>query len=231
MADAQIPNLDEELTLRDAGFALIAGIDEAGRGAMAGPVVAAAVILPLDDPAALYVALNGVRDSKLLTPSQRDRLFDVIHAHVPAVGVGMAWPVIIDTIGIAKAARLAMRGAVSRLGHTPDHLLIDAFELPAPPAPQRAIVKGDRKCLSIAAASIIAKVTRDRLMIKLDDVYPGYGLAGHKGYVTRAHKLAVYEYGPSPIHRMSYAPVQLVLAHQRGRLPSPARTPEQLSLS
>ncbi len=215
MVDPVAPNLDEELALREAGYRYIAGVDEAGRGAMAGPVVASAVILPLDVPDTLCETLAGVRDSKLLTPAERDACFDVIHATALALGAGVVSPAIIDTVGIAHAARLAMRGAIGRLGHHPDFLLLDAFELPAPPAPQRAIIKGDRKSLTIAAASIIAKVTRDRLMMELDDVYPGYHLASHKGYVTQAHKLALYKQGPSPIHRVSYAPVQFVLTHQQ----------------
>jgi len=214
MGEMRDPNLDEELALWRAGHHLIAGIDEAGRGAMAGPVVAAAVILPLDAPNALRRTLAGLRDSKLLTAAQREKYFHLIHRTALAVGVGMASAPVIDAVGIAPAARLAMRGAVSRLGHPPDHLLIDAFELPHPPAPQRAIIKGDRKCLSIAAASVIAKVTRDRLMVQLDDVYPDYGLARHKGYVTQAHKLALHQHGPLAIHRLSYAPVQAELARR-----------------
>lgn len=229
MPDVPDPTLDEEVALRDAGHHLIAGVDEAGRGAMAGPVVAAAVVLPLSAPGVLLQTLAGVRDSKLLTPAQRADFFDHIRDTALAVGVGMAWPVVIDSIGVAKAAQVAMMGALSRLGHQPDFLLLDAFELPHPPAPQRAIIKGDQKSLSIAAASIIAKVTRDRLMIELDEAYPGYGLAGHKGYVTRAHKLAVYQHGPSPIHRRSYAPVRFVLACRRGRA-NADKLPVQLPL-
>lgn len=215
LESSQDPSLDEELILHRAGRHFIAGVDEAGRGAMAGPVVSAAVILPLDSPDRLRQVLSGVRDSKLLSPSQRNAYLYIIHKTALAVGVGMMSPEIIDTIGIAWAAKLAMLGAVNRLGHPPDYLLVDAFELPRPPAPQRAITRGDRRCLSIAAASVVAKVTRDRLMVDLDDAYPGYGFARHKGYVTRAHKLALYERGPSPVHRMSYAPVQFVIAHRR----------------
>lgn len=224
MRESIAPSLDEELALWHAGQRLVAGIDEAGRGAMAGPVVAAAVILPPDAPDALLRSLAGLRDSKLLTASQRDHYFDKIQRIALAAGVGTVSPLIIDTVGIAPAARLAMLGAISRLGYRPDHLLIDAFELPHPPAPQRAIVRGDRKCLSIAAASVIAKVSRDRLMIELDRAYPDYGLARHKGYITQAHKLAVYRHGPSPIHRMSYAPVRFVLARRRTFHPFPLQT-------
>lgn len=209
------PTLDEELALYQAGHPLIAGVDEAGRGAMAGPVVAAAVILPLNAPAKLRQMLAGLRDSKLLSAAQRDTFFDRIRAIALAVGVGVVSPYVIDTIGIAPAARLAMSGAVRRLGHSPDYLLLDAFELPHLALPQRAIIHGDRKCLSIAAASVIAKVTRDRLMSELGRVYPGYGLAQHKGYATRAHRLALYQHGPSPIHRMSYAPVRRALTRRR----------------
>jgi ribonuclease HII len=215
MVDVTDPNLDEELALCRAGHRLIAGIDEAGRGPMAGPVVAAAVILPLDNPHRLTQTLAGVQDSKRLTASQRDYLFPKILGVALAVGVGVVSPQIIDTIGITRAARLAMLGALNRLGHRPDHLLIDGFELPDPPAPQRAIIQGDQKCLSVAAASIAAKVTRDRIMRDLDEVYPGYGFARHKGYITRDHKLALYHQGPSPVHRLSFAPVQTVLMWRR----------------
>lgn len=182
---------------------------------MAGPVVAAAVILPLDSPNTLYQALAGLQDSKLLTPPQRAHFFEKIRDLALAVGVGVVSPQVIDTIGIAAAARLAMLGAINRLGHQPDHLLVDGFELPHPPAAQRAIIQGDQRCLSIAAASVVAKVTRDHLMVDLDRIHPGYGLAQHKGYVTQAHKLTLYERGPSPVHRLSYAPVQLALSHRR----------------
>jgi ribonuclease HII len=221
MGEMRDPNLAEELALWRAGLHLIAGIDEAGRGAMAGPVVAAAVILPLHAPDALCRTLAGLRDSKLLTPSKRDHFFDLIHRTALAIGVGAASAPVIDTVGIAPAARLAMLGAISRLGHQPDHLLIDAFELPCPPAPQRAIIKGDRKCLSIAAASVIAKVTRDRLMVELDAAYPEYGLARNKGYVTQAHKLALHHHGPTSIHRLSYAPVQAELARRHAWMTVP----------
>lgn len=182
---------------------------------MAGPVVAAAVILPVDGSDALCRALAGLRDSKLLTGRQRDRFYDLIYVCALAVGVGSASPDIIDSIGIGAAAKLAMRGAVGRLGHQADHLLVDAFNVPGVPTPQQGIVKGDQKCLSIAAASVVAKVTRDRLMIDLDARYPGYGLARHKGYVTPAHKQALFERGPTPIHRLSYAPVATVVQHRR----------------
>ena len=206
------PHLEHELALHHQGHHLIAGVDEAGRGALAGPVVAAAVILPLDDPDALLAALHQVRDSKLLSPHHREQLFETIRHTAIAVGVAAVSPLLIDVLGIARAARLAMREAVVRLSCKPDFLLVDGFELTDSPAPQRAIIQGDRQSLSIAAASIVAKVSRDRMMIELDDRYPGYGLARHKGYGTRDHRLALHERGPSLIHRFSYAPVRRAAA-------------------
>lgn len=210
------PSLEVELELFAAGCRLIAGVDEAGRGAMAGPVVAAAVILPVDASDALCGTLAGLRDSKLLTAQQRDEFFTLIHACARAVGISTVSPNVIDTIGIAAAARLAMRGSVSRLGHQADHLLVDAFSVPGVPTPQQGIIKGDQKCLSIAAASVVAKVTRDRLMVNLDECYPGYGLARHKGYVTAAHKQVLFERGPTEVHRLSYAPVAAAVQHWHG---------------
>lgn len=195
------------------GYALVAGIDEAGRGAWAGPVVAAAMILPGN--ATRKPALRGVRDSKLLTPLQREALFDRIQDAALAVGVGMASHNEIDDIGIVPATRLAMRRAVEALAAAPDALLIDALRLPDVPLPQRVLFHADTLCLSVAAASIVAKVTRDRLMADLDAQFPGYGFARHKGYGTQLHRHALTQLGPSAIHRISFRPVQAVEPRER----------------
>ena len=205
------PDMRQERALIRQGHALVAGIDEAGRGAWAGPVVAAAVILP--GGAMRLAALRGVRDSKLLTPTQREALFPTIPALAVAVGVGMASHVEIDTLGIVPATRLAMRRAVEQLETSPDALLIDALKLPDVPLPQRSLFHADTLCLSVAAASIIAKVTRDHLMMELDTQYSGYGFARHKGYGTQIHQQALAQLGPSAVHRMTFEPVR-VLKHE-----------------
>ncbi len=201
------PSLREEFALRQAGYKWIAGLDEAGRGAWAGPVVAGAVILPLDRED-LPAALAAVRDSKRLTPRKRERLLPLIKDLALTTAVGRAEPAEIDRLGIAPATRLAMARALEALNPQPDCLLLDAFPLPESPLPQRAIVRGDALCLSIAAASIVAKVTRDRWMRDLDGEFPGYGLARHKGYGTAAHRRALDRLGPTPLHRMSWAPMR-----------------------
>ncbi len=200
-----IPTLEVELALRLQGQCFIAGLDEAGRGAWAGPVVAAAVILPLDRPD-LARALNGVRDSKQLSPARRAVLFETIHRVATAVGVGISAPGFIDRAGIVPATRRAMMRALAGLSPQAGYLIIDHLYLPACPLPQTAFPKADAHCLSVAAASIIAKVTRDRLMILLDERYPGYGFAQHKGYGTDAHCAALARLGLAPIHRSSFAP-------------------------
>ncbi|MBN1936331.1 MAG: ribonuclease HII [Anaerolineae bacterium] len=202
----QYPTLDEERALCEAGYALIAGLDEAGRGAWAGPVSAAAVILPLDDPS-LCEKLTGVCDSKLCTPRQREALYDVICETALTWGVALVPATRIDEIGIVAATRQAMGEALAQLDLRPAALLIDYLRLPALNLPQRAIKKGDLKSLSIAAASIVAKVARDREMCRLDALYPGYGLARHKGYGTTAHRAALQQLGPASIHRRSFAPI------------------------
>ncbi len=201
------PDMRQERALIRRGHALVAGIDEAGRGAWAGPVVAAAVILPAG--AMRLAALRGVRDSKLLTPTQREALFPTIQELAVAVGTGMASHAEIDTLGIVPATRLAMRRAVEQLEPSPDALLIDALKLPDVPLPQRVLFHADTLCLSVAAASIIAKVTRDHLMMELDTHYSGYGLARHKGYGTQIHQQALAQLGPSAIHRMTFEPVRI----------------------
>jgi ribonuclease HII len=200
------PNLRLERTLHAGGVPAIAGLDEAGRGALAGPVVAAAVILPV---AHLDLAeqLSDVRDSKLMTARQRElnltRILDVSSA----AATGSASPAEIDTLGLIPATRLAMLRALSRLECAPAHLILDYMILPECELPQTSIAHGDAKCLSISAASVLAKVTRDRVMCELDGRFPAYGFARHKGYGTRAHRSALAAHGPCEIHRRSYAPV------------------------
>ncbi len=197
-----VDTLAFEQRARSRGYRLIAGIDEAGRGALAGPVVAAAVILPMG------VRIDGVDDSKKLSPEKRERLFDVIMSQALRVGVGMAGHRVIDRINILQATRLAMQEAVGKLSPQPDYLLIDGITTIASPLPQKTITKGDSLSLSIAAASIIAKVSRDRLMRELDQKYPGYGFAGHKGYGSSDHLEAIRRLGPSPVHRLTFGGVK-----------------------
>lgn len=200
------PDLSLERALRARGFRRIAGLDEAGRGALAGPVAAAAVVLPLEAPD-LAARLAGVDDSKRLPPEVRTRLAQRIRETAVAAAVGMASPAEIDALGIVAATRLAMRRAIAALPLEPDHLLLDWLRLPEVPLPQTALPQGDSRALSIAAASILAKVSRDALMEQLDTEYPGYGFARHKGYATAAHRDALRRLGPSPVHRRSFAPV------------------------
>jgi ribonuclease HII len=190
--------LSHENQLREKGLKAIAGCDESGRGPLAGPVIAAAVIFPEG------VCLTGVNDSKKLSPVRRETLFDAICEHALAVGTGRVDPEEIDRINILKATQKAMHQALHALEVRPDYLLVDGYPLPGAPCPQEAIIGGDGHCFSIAAASIIAKVTRDRIMISMDREYPGYGFASHKGYGTRAHIEAIQKKGPTPIHRRSF---------------------------
>jgi len=200
-----LPSFAEEKMFEVQGYRLIAGIDEVGRGPLAGPVMAAAVILPrnIDAP-----WLTLVRDSKQLSPARRELLFHHIHEVAISIGVGLVDSEVIDGQGIAKATRLAMKLAVEQLKPPPESLLIDYMSLPEVKLPQKRITKGDSLCFSIACASIIAKVTRDHLMIELDRTYPGYRLAQHKGYGTREHFACLRRLGPSPIHRRSFKPVR-----------------------
>ena len=208
---SQSPNFDHERELRSQGYELIAGIDEVGRGALAGPVVAGAVILP--HPASLpWFGL--VRDSKELNSGKRESLFDLINKEAVAVGIGIVPSQVIDSINILKATKLAMIQAVGKLPKQPNFLLIDRVTLSQCPIPQSGITRGDKLCLSIACASIIAKVTRDRIMEEFDQIYPGYGFAGHKGYGTRGHLSCLHKLGPSPIHRLYFAPVRNIIASQ-----------------
>ena len=209
----QQPDLREEMTLYAEGYRHIAGLDEAGRGSWAGPVAAGAVILPIARPD-LSQQLQGVRDSKQLTPRQRERLFGIIESAALAVGVGIVPPEKIDEVGIVPATRQAMNLAIAQLSPPPDFLLIDYLNLPELSIPQKGITRGDALSLSIAAASIMAKVTRDRLMVGLDARYPGYGFARHKGYGTPQHRECLVRLGSSPIHRLSYAPMRLMLQQE-----------------
>jgi ribonuclease HII len=209
---SQFPNLDEEDKLKSQGYELIAGIDEVGRGALAGPVVASAVILP---HRANLPWFGLVRDSKELNSRRRETLFDLINREAVAVGIGIIPPRVIDSVNILKATRLAMMQAVEKLPRQPNFLLIDRVTLSQCPIPQRGITRGDKRCLSIACASIVAKVTRDRIMEELDIMYPGYGFAQHKGYGTGRHISCLRKLGPSPIHRLYFAPVRNMVASQK----------------
>jgi len=180
----------------------IAGLDEAGRGALAGPVSAAAVILPADP--GILPALYGVRDSKQMTPAQRQFWAERLHDQALCYAVGFASHVEIDICGILVATRLALRRALSQLSISPQHLLLDFLDLPGLFVPQTSLVKGDRRSLSIAAASVLAKTARDELMCRLDGQYPGYGFAINKGYGTLAHRRALQALGPCPVHRASF---------------------------
>ena len=187
-----------ERACRQNGYKLIAGIDEAGRGALAGPVVAAAVILPID------CQIDGLKDSKQLTPNQRSQLLDVIHRVAISVGVGSSDNCEIDRINILQATLLAMAEAIGNLTPNPDYLLVDGSQMPKTNIPGEAIPKGDSLSLSIAAASVIAKTTRDRLMIEFDRTYPNYGFPQHKGYPTAQHRQAIAQFGASTIHRNTF---------------------------
>jgi ribonuclease HII len=205
------PTVVEELKLLDAGHRRIAGVDEVGRGCWAGPVVAAAVVLP----AAVLSApdlLAGADDSKMLTACQRERLCARILALADGCGLGAVPAHVVDTHGILVATRLAMQIALLRLARPADALLIDAVRLEAWPCPQRALIRGDASCLSIAAASIVAKVARDRLMVGLGRRLPVYGFESHKGYGTLAHERALRAHGPSTQHRRSFRPLADFLA-------------------
>jgi ribonuclease HII len=192
--------------LRDAGYDRVAGIDEAGRGAWAGPVCAAAVILPLDRKN-LTKALAGVRDSKMLSANRRSALRSVVANAALSVGVGWSLSAEVDAVGVAAATRRAMLRAIGCLAEKPDALLIDYVRLPDSALHQRSLASADAQCLSVAAASIVAKVERDRLMAQMDSVYRGYGFAAHKGYGTRRHAHALAALGPCPIHRMTWRPL------------------------
>lgn len=186
------------------GKKFIAGVDEVGRGPLAGPVVSAAVILPED------FNIVGINDSKQLSLAKRNELFDIIQEKALAVGVGIKDAAVIDQVNIYEASKLAMLEAIEQMPIQPDHLLVDAMPLPLPVS-QESIIKGDAKSVSIAAASIIAKVTRDRMMEEYDVMYPGYGFPNNAGYGTKEHLTALEDLGVTPIHRRSFAPVKEAL--------------------
>ncbi|HEX3051922.1 MAG TPA: ribonuclease HII [Aggregatilineaceae bacterium] len=203
-------DLRYEFELHQQGLHHIAGLDEAGRGAWAGPVAAGAVILPLDRFDLLHT-LRGVNDSKQLSPAERENLLPRIMQTALAVGFGYASHTEIDQLGIVPATRLAMRRAVEALTVQPDALLTDAMSLPELHLPCVPLIRGDQKSLSIAAASIVAKVIRDQVMDQLDERYPQYGFLIHKGYGTDLHHKALKTYGPTEIHRATFAPIRALL--------------------
>lgn len=194
--------LDHEIRARRRGFRVIAGVDEAGRGPLAGPVVAAAVVLPDG------FELPGLTDSKQLSPAERERLFPLIRSRALAVGVGVASAREIDEINVLQATLRGMVKAVGRLPTAPDFLLVDGITPVPVPLRQQTIRQGDSRSLSIAAASVVAKVIRDRIMDAYDRIYPGYGFARHKGYGSAEHLKAIARLGPSPLHRRTFGGVR-----------------------
>jgi ribonuclease HII len=188
------------------GISRLAGVDEAGRGPLAGPVVAAAVVL------APGARIAGVDDSKRLLPEERQRLFDLIQERAVGVGVGIVDHLTIDRINILQATRLAMGQALGALGMEPELVLTDFVTVPGLRCPQRNLVEGDRRSASVAAASIIAKVTRDRIMEEADREYPMYGFGRHKGYATPEHRIALEQHGPCALHRRTFAGIWNQLA-------------------
>ncbi|MFQ5399560.1 MAG: ribonuclease HII [Anaerolineae bacterium] len=201
----------ENRILAETGLTLIAGLDEAGRGALAGPVVAAAVILPLDRQDRLET-LREVDDSKRLSARTRNRLYDLVTTHALAYGVGATSAQVVDQIGIIPATKQAMQQALGQLTPPAEYLLIDGrIRLSNTPLPQQAIIRGDSKSLSIASASILAKVTRDQMMVEMDVQFPHYGFARHKGYGTPQHLATIAQHGPSPHHRLSFSPLRQAL--------------------
>src|ERR1700730_12413333 len=182
------------------GYPLVAGVDAVGMGPLAGPVVGGAVVLPVG------TRIPGLDDSKLLTADERERLDRIIRRRALAVSVCAVGHAQVDRLRLILARHLAIAGAVAGLEIPAEYLLVDAWDVPEALLPQMAVVRGDRICASIMAASIVAKVARDRTMIEFDRMYPGYGFAGHKGYATPAHRAAIRRLGPSPIHRTSWAP-------------------------
>ncbi|MBU4310860.1 ribonuclease HII [bacterium] len=192
-----------ERRMKKKGYQLIAGVDEVGRGSLAGPVVACALILPTK------CRIPGLNDSKKLTPKKREELYPLIKRKALAIGLGRVGERKIDGINILKATHLAMKRAIAHLGFKPDLLLVDGFKVPGVEIPQEAIIRGDEKSASIAAASIIAKVTRDRLMVRCHKRHPEYGFHRHKGYGTERHIRALKRNGPSRIHRRTFSGVRI----------------------
>jgi ribonuclease HII len=209
------PTQEFERVARLCGYRRIAGIDEAGRGPLAGPVVAAAVILPR------RCRLLGINDSKQLSAKDREQVYAAILEQAVGVGIGSADVAEIDQLNILEATRLAMRRAVDQLSPHPDYLLIDAVPIPEFKVPTRPIIKGDSLSVSIAAASIMAKVTRDRLMAKYHETFPEYGFLSHKGYGTAEHLERLARHGPCSIHRRTFSPVQGVMSATKMEYPPP----------
>ncbi len=199
MSDIDLLEYEKELYLSDVN--LIAGVDEVGRGPLIGPVVAAAVILPKN------YKLDGLNDSKKLSEKKRDEFYKIINKDAIAIGIGIIDENIIDEINIYEATKLAMKDAINSLSIKPEHILIDAMPLDLN-IPTTSIIKGDSKSLSIAAASVIAKVTRDKMMYELDELYPMYGFGSHKGYPTKRHIEAINKYGLIEGYRKTYAPIK-----------------------
>lgn len=205
----KVPEFELEARARDRGFHLIAGVDEAGRGAWAGPVVAGAVILNSDDLP--HQLLEGLDDSKKLSARKREELFALL-PNFAAIGVGLAEALEIDAINILQASFRAMERALAGLQPLPDYVLVDGNKLPALPCAAEFVIKGDSRSLSIAAASIVAKVTRDRIMAGLADQFPRYGWERNAGYGTAEHKTALTCWGVTDEHRKSYAPIRKILS-------------------
>jgi ribonuclease HII len=204
------PTFSEERELLAQGYTIVAGVDEAGSGCLAGPVYAGACILPFDS------GISLIRDSKLLSASQREKVAEEIRNTAAAWAVGSASVDEIFELNIRGAGALAMRRAIRSLKLEPQFVIVDAFTIPGLLIPQKGIVGADRKVKSVAAASIMAKVERDKEMTRLDGQYPGYGFAVHKGYGTKMHKEALEHLGPCPIHRRNYAPIKDMLAVKEG---------------
>ncbi len=219
-----MPTLDLEIELYRRGISPVAGVDEAGRGPLAGPVVSAAVILPSDVNAEVNAShsfpdwFESVDDSKKLTPRKREQTYTLIQENAAAVGVGMASSWEIDAKGIVEATRLSMNRAVQSLPVKPSYLLVDYVVTKDFGVPFRTFPHGDSLCYSIAAASIVAKVTRDRLMDDIDAIYPRYGFSHHKGYATEKHLKSLATHGPSPIHRFSFSPLRTAAAQGKVKM-------------
>jgi ribonuclease HII len=223
------PATQHEQALYNAGYQQVAGLDEAGRGCWAGPVVAAAVVLPapvLHQPA----QLAGIADSKLLSHAQRVATYAQISALAAGVGVGVVPAYLIDAYGIVPATRLAMTIALLALPCCPDALLIDAVALHDLALPQRVLLKGEQQAVSIAAASIVAKVTRDQMLQTAERAFPGYGFAAHKGYGTQAHQLALRRLGPCLLHRRTFRPVLRYLPEEQATPPAASAPDEPAEL-
>lgn len=195
----------EEKLCEQQGYQFIAGVDEVGRGCLAGPVIAAAVIMPRNRCLSWF---KKIRDSKMLSPEQRESLSPLIHNTAVSIGTGVVYPDLIDTQGMTRAVHLAMRKAIENLLPQPEFVLIDYVTIPGLNLPQKGVLNGDTLCFSIACASIIAKVFRDHMMIELDKIHPGYGLAQNKGYGTEEHIASLRRLGPSIVHRRLFWPVK-----------------------